>query len=170
MSTDEYFFALVDAQDRASHKGLLQEYVSNRTRHNMDGIREFMRTLITYDYPELLHIYMRNNALQYTIDDLESACSETNKNVILEIVNNKILPNEKCVEYVLQQFDECNSYRIYNSMCHIIAIFIHCGYTIPDHVLQRVLQNAQNMLTDDMHAIFKYGFDRPAIDIFIPRY
>jgi len=160
MSTVEYFNVLVNIEPY--HQGLLRAYVNNRTRNNMDDVRKFIHPLIRNNQ-ELLCIYMQNNALQFTIDDLEFACSELNAMVVQEIVNSNVLPNKKCIESVLQYVDARNSclYPDYESARHIIAIFIHCGRVIPKYTLQRVLQSAKNISTADMRAIYKYGFTSP---------
>ena len=137
MSSDEY----VDMLVRIDHQELLHTYIDDRIRNNMDDVRKFIHPLIAYtNGQEILRIYMRNNALQFTMDDLEFACSKLNASVVQEIVNSNILPNEKCIESVFQYVNAHNAYQYPKSVCHIIAIFIHCGCTIPEHILRRVLR------------------------------
>jgi len=121
----------------------------------MSVTREFMDALIKYGDIAMLHIYMRNNSSPYTVDDLESACSTLNGEIITKIINDKVLPNERCISSLLQHQSR-NPYMVRN----IIPIFIQCHYPVPENKMRQLLRITRDVSESDMHGIFKYGTNR----------
>jgi len=153
ISTREYIDALISYAPR-----LLQAYIKNRT--NADT-REFMNALVKHGNIDALHTYMHNNSLQYTVDDLGSACRALHEKIVVEIVNSKVLPNDRCIKCIstVLHREECYHTSRLEIARNIIAIFIQCGYPIPANMLRRSLQITRNTSDTDMYAAFKYGIN-----------
>jgi len=93
----------------------------------------------------------------FTVHDLERACFHRNSKMIVEILNNKIIPTKSIYDLVLNVYSK-NELNHINTPQYIINLFVSCGYVLTyDDIINAarrkiVLQSCvytENFIPDD---------------------